>query len=695
MRITSLRAENFLSFGRFELDLDEGLTVAVGPNGGGKSNVVRILDVVRRGVEAANADQPHGPSSLRVYADAARQGAARGGFRVAVGVALNETDDREFLVSWVRAAVMMEFLANEQNFRSREELDRFLLDHVTMAELEPLFEGRLVVVYEAAPSNSFVVGYEFTSDGETFCYQLVGGSRTGMIVAGELDPRPGPSSYSPKSGRALLLEDAGTTSPSPQEPLVFTFARLLPHGFDGVRLTASSMHIASDSSVVEEFYRRFGFDFQTARGMYTLAAVFAPLLREISIVRDHRGTPRKDFRAEELTTASDGLVPAELPRELLRLRQGTAAERARFAEIQARFRQLTEAEFDLEVSPASSPSSLASAVAATPQALADYGNPSQQAERIPWFNISVRVRDGSVDVPLEFAGAGRWESIVLSAALPEAGGTIVLDEPATSLHATLQRRLLEQLCQRRAQSLLITHSPFLIPSSQTELRSIVRLSRRSGVTELHKLAPALELSGEEDSVPIARLEQMLSESSDVRALLFSEAVILTEGGTEKGALERWLPQAAAQSGLQPPEDLNIAIVNVGGDTAFASFVHYLNCFGLPWVIFSDGQALDPYYTYSLSRRLPASPAGEQPEQPTEFRACCDYWRERGVFTLANSFGDTFEAFAEALDGEAYAASCKNFPRSKTRRGTAFASQVACPADVSAIYAQMLIHLRLD
>src|SRR4051794_1798880 len=41
MRITASRAENFLSFDRFDLELGDGLTVLVGPNGGGKSNVVR------------------------------------------------------------------------------------------------------------------------------------------------------------------------------------------------------------------------------------------------------------------------------------------------------------------------------------------------------------------------------------------------------------------------------------------------------------------------------------------------------------------------------------------------------------------------------------------------------------------------------------------------------------------------------
>jgi len=693
--IRSLGAEDFLSFDRFELELQEGLTVVVGPNGGGKSNVVRILDVVRRGVEGADSEQPHGTSSLRVYADAARQGAAGGGFRVALGIALNEMVERELLVSWVRAAVMMEFLANEQTFRAREELDRFVFDRVSVAELGPLFEGRLVVVYEAAPSNSFVVGYEFTFEDETFCYQLAGGSRTGMIVAGELDPRPGPSSYSPKQGRALLLDDPGTTSPPPQEPLVFSFERLLPRGFDGVRLTASSMHIASESRVIEDFYRRFGFDFQAARGMYTLAAVFAPLLREIAVVRDHRGTPRKDFRADELAIVSEGSMPVELPRELLRLRQGTAAERARFAEIQARFRQLTEAEFDLQVAPASSPSSLASAVGATPQALMDYENRSEQAERIPWFNISVRVRDGAVDVPLEFAGAGRWESLVLSAALPESGGSIVLDEPATSLHATLQRRLLDQLRQRRAQSLLITHSPFLVPASQAELSSIVRLSRHDGITQTHKLAPSSGSSDDEHEAQVARLEQMLSLSSDVRALLFAQAVILAEGGTEKGALDRWLPQAAAHAGLRSPEDSNIVIVDVGGDPAFASFVHYLNCFGLPWVIFCDGQALDPTYTYSLWKRLPGSSGSEPPEQAPDFPSCRAFWAQRGVFTVADSFGANFESFAGALDAEAYAASCNDFPRSKTRRGIAFASRVACPTDVKSIYAQMLTHLQFS
>lgn len=634
-------------------------------------------------------------SSLRAYGDAARQGADDGGFRVAVAVSLND-EDQDLLTSWARAAVMMEFLSNEQTFRAREELDRFVLDRVDRSTLEPFREGQLVVVYEPAPLNSFVVGYEFAFEGETFCYQLMGGSRTGMIVAGKIDPRPGPSSYSPKPGRALLLEDPGTTSPPPQEPLVFSFERLLPLDCDGVRLTASSMHIASESPVTEDFYRRFGFDFQGARGMYTLAAVFAPLLRKIAVVRDHRGTPRRDFRADELTVASEGLTPVELPRELLRLSRGTAAERRRFAEVQTRFRELTDARFDLEVSAASSPSSLAAAVEATPQVFTDYESPSAQAERIPWFNVAVRIQDGPVDVPLEFAGAGRWEALVLSAALPESGGTIILDEPATSLHATLQRRLLDQLQQRRAQSLLITHSTFLVPSSQADIGSIARLSRRSGVTETHKLRPIPESSELEHVAMIARLEQMLSESSDVRALLFSEAVILAEGGTEKGALGRWLPQAAAHVHLGTPEDLNLAIVDVGGDTAFGAFVHYLNCFGLPWAIFCDGQALDPNYTHSLLKRLPAWPtAGDPPADVTDFPVWQEYWRKRGVFTTATSFADTFEAFARALDADAYDASRNEFPRSKARRGAAFANRVSCPNDVSSVYAEIVAHFQLD
>ncbi len=55
MKITSIKATNVFSFREIEVTLDNTLTVVVGPNGGGKTNLVRSLDIVRSAVRATVA----------------------------------------------------------------------------------------------------------------------------------------------------------------------------------------------------------------------------------------------------------------------------------------------------------------------------------------------------------------------------------------------------------------------------------------------------------------------------------------------------------------------------------------------------------------------------------------------------------------------------------------------------------------
>ena len=58
MRVPSLRVENLMTFGDFDLRLDGQRCTVVGPNGAGKSNIVRVVDLVRVALDSVRLFQP-------------------------------------------------------------------------------------------------------------------------------------------------------------------------------------------------------------------------------------------------------------------------------------------------------------------------------------------------------------------------------------------------------------------------------------------------------------------------------------------------------------------------------------------------------------------------------------------------------------------------------------------------------------
>src|SRR4051795_7304789 len=85
MRLTSISANNFLSFRNFELDTNRDLTVVTGPNGAGKSNLGRCLDLAL--CILANRG-PDANIRLAQYESAGREGARQ--FEIQIGLDLTE-----------------------------------------------------------------------------------------------------------------------------------------------------------------------------------------------------------------------------------------------------------------------------------------------------------------------------------------------------------------------------------------------------------------------------------------------------------------------------------------------------------------------------------------------------------------------------------------------------------------------------
>jgi AAA domain, putative AbiEii toxin, Type IV TA system len=304
--------------------------------------------------------------------------------------------------------------------------------------------------------------------------------------------------------------------------------------------------------------------------------------------------------------------------------------------------------------------------------------------------VELWVIEDGWEVPIRLAGAGRWEATTLSAAIVEAPGRVVVfDEPAVNIDPALQGKLLADLGEVDGQVLLITHSPLLVPAQTVDdLHRITRLQRHAGTTELRRL-PATAAAAPDKR----RSEwlQILSGSSDARAMLFAAGVVLVEGDTELGAFQQWFQHCPTAVRVGTPQARNIAILSVSGDKGFEAYVDYLHSFGIPWAIVCDGPILSLDHPGSVFEQLTragvhtASPRATSPPGGTasaipvdEFAACQGLAEKYGVFTLAEAFTDEVEAALERFDSSAWAEALRVEKRSKVRRGRTLHDRFPAP-----------------
>lgn len=661
MRLTHLHADDFLSFADFQLDaLDPKLTTIVGPNGAGKSNLVRAIELVVRILKWTN-ESPR-KELARDYLQAAKFGVTPARFAVKLGIQLDTDFERHMLMTWLRTALLSTYVRGHQE--RVESADAHLIAAVEEDHVETLASGSIVVIFESLPAPRLSVGYEFEVDGQCFCYLIQASGRQGGIVRGCLADnlrRDGPS-----RDPFLLLTDEDPSRLTEEPPrLDFTPERLLPAEDELIDLDIQPIYNWQQTETAYQFIDIFRVTGDNR--VFMLDLVLTSALSQIVVVGENRGAPRRTYSAEELAPSFSTRPLEDTPVELLLLKLGDADQRQRFRHAQQLFEQLTDATFDLHLQPAANP-------------------PADQQGQ--YFYVDVEITDEPVVAPLRFAGAGRWEALILSTALTAGGAVTILDEPALNLHPTLQRRLLHAIRQGSSQTLLITHSPFLVPAqSGEEIEKIVRLTRDNARTHSHRASFAQypHLAPEKAS----KLQRMVG-SSDVRALLFSSGALLVEGATEVGALEIWLPRIA---GLPSPQDLNILVTSVDGDGFLGHYVSYLDMFAIPWVILCDGKALRLDTEKALHKWLAAAHTRDLPTDTAGFQAIRDAWAKKGVFTLAQAFGDEIEHYMQRTDPAAWETVLKLTPN-KVRRGREFAEIVPPPQDVRLFYADVLRHLRV-
>jgi hypothetical protein len=657
MRITHVSAHDFMSFSRIQLALGSGTTVVTGPNAVGKSNLGRIIDVIRL-VVASHAGSDRG-SQLDVYARAPRHGVRR--FRLTMSIELDQPWEQELVATFIRAA----YASSAADLPARNSpagtISAELRDRDARRRLDPeslklLLQGSLAITYDGGAQPRWQASWHHSATGDLFdsakpVWYM--GLRSGGPVIRENESVPAPPLSLAEAWRRVFPDDQiGARALGPKLDFMRIFNEIeqpidlrVGSDMDGLPLLDS----------VRDLHLLLGWDTDDAhRRQADFVHVLDAILQRGIVLTDNRRLPlRRSFSLEAIGRQADLEDGSQVPAELYRLKNGPLRLRQRYQRIQDRFEALMGTGFDVQATP----------------------DPDNSGSLL----IDVTVPEGDIEYPVAFSGAGRQEALFLSTVLVgDPGRVIVLDEPGVHIEPTLQRRL-TQAADDDTQCLVITHSADLVPvAAPGDLNRIVRLAPSPQGSMAHRI-------GVLDPKEQSRWLQVLGPR-DTRALLFSAGAVLCEGATEVSALSTWW-----ESSSNPPSSANIALIDVGGDKAFGRYIEFLQAFNIPWVAVADGPALHP--GSDLHQQLAARElisAAEPDRTRADFEEWKAFWESQGVFSMADTFGNDgsqageFEAYLKRLNPQLLSQVSRE--RSKPRIGAAFASQHPMPKNVANLYA---------
>lgn len=191
---------------------------------------------------------------------------------------------------------------------------------------------------------------------------------------------------------------------------------------------------------------------------------------------------------------------------------------------------------------------------------------------------------------MEYHGMGTrsWASMLTVKAFVELMGknhqeeekpffpVIAAEEPEAHLHPNAQRTLYKQLVASNGQIIISTHSPYLAAlANQSELRALSIASSGVCVNQLN-----VDLDPEDQR----KLQREVIHSRG--ELLFSKAIVLSEGETE----EQSLPQLFTKYFGDNAFSMGINFIGVSGSGAkYRPFLSFAHDFKIPVFVFSDGE----------------------------------------------------------------------------------------------------------
>jgi predicted ATPase len=593
VRITKLKLENLLSFDDVELELGD-LTILVGPNGVGKTNVLRALRLLGDLAESLAAPDP------RYFKDPSKL--------LKLSAEVKAVDDVELVKDFLRLHVARDILKMLHTEESAlQELIESLvapggpLDEImpepsgvelkcepptpSGAKLRSIFKLRLRALKRELCLDITSHSKELSLDCERPCALGTGGPTqiANLAIQRLADSKiikdKGPATiqepgWPPKREVEVLREKLGSPmrlglADALLEELNRTACILI--GYEDLTLSFISDvakwpgGLGEASRRLLEGLRRIGHPTELDYIVSLQSLLRRILARSIIALEQLRGPIPKAIDIGDLNASGPprSLDTREAVLALARLEHisSNASDRGVLAEIR------NEMQKTVSLSPYT------------------YLEPEPTGNS---FRVKVKFEENGRELPPDLVPAGAIELLsVLTAIVAARGGVLLLDEPGQNLHPTKQVELLRAIgrlaLEQGTQVVIVTHSPYMLdPDLIVGIRSkvrVYRISKACGSSRIH--APFEGRSGEERVEILTRLQK----NPNFRAALFSSAAVVVEGYGELVFLE-----ALRSRGLLPDYE-PLAIVYGEGKGSVKNYLRWLEGFGVPALAFCDNDCL--------------------------------------------------------------------------------------------------------
>lgn len=572
MNITSVSGAGVLSFDQFKLGLGGRLTFVVGPNGAGKSNLTRLLSICQRAVEGGDGGADDVDRMLASFLAARYVFAHSPAVEARMAVRLTDPLERLLMAEFVRAMVTGAIVQRRQ-VQNMAEIDAWADAEISEDKLSPLMEGEIVASHPGTQDGRWDCWYEFTATGHDqsehrYRWHLLGWPAATIVRSD--------APYTGQGGSDIATRITGSPSPpvgmTATVPGGFKLLDLLPH--PDLPATSCTVELTPQASASQRRFAEIsGLSLVNRGGSHTvtLARVLRVILRRaLRQTSDMRLLPSggASWSSSELALISDGAT--RLPELLLALKNGDPGQREQYRRLRDLFTEFTQGRA-CEVR-----------LMEVPQPAGPGGEPSPPVQ-VPaaWVTVNAVVSPDELvpEVPIEFAGAGAWEALVLASVLADkAASVVVLDEPAVALHHSTQRKLAARLQATAAQFVVVSHSAELLPLDQVGDVELVRLDRDgNGATRAWRVDDACRL----------KMARKLAAKGNER-LPFAARAVLCEGEDDQEAI-----MVLAERMDIDLRQRNILVADCGGRDNMPDYIWFCAQLGLPYLAVMDADASKP------------------------------------------------------------------------------------------------------